>query len=478
MGDVPSQREEHSVPRPTPIYARPFSSAMSKAQAQAIANALGGGIAPTPQNTPLQATPGGMSRPHVPTTVTEDSEGEDDIPTIGSGNVRDDIRSQLAGNPLLAQMVQGKLAGLIGKSSGYIESLDPVVRQRVDGLKGLQIDHTKLEAEFQREILELEKKFSEKYKPIYERRKQIVLGQVEPSEEEIKAGFKVDEDDEDEEEQESSRKVLSADEVAKGPKGIPGFWLTALSNHAGISELVTERDEEALKHLIDIRVEYLGDNKPGFKLLFDFADEAKEFFDNKTLTKTYYYQEEVGSLGDFVYDHAEGSEIKWKTGKDLTVRVETKKQRNKNTNQTRTVKKVVPTDSFFSFFKPPMPPSDEDDEDADDDIDEKLELDYQIGEDIKDRIVPHAIDYFTGKALEQEMGDEDFSDEYDDEDGFDDLDDDEDDDEDEDEDDDEEEDAAPVRGGRAIKGARKAAQPPTSGVTPGSAQDPQECKNQ
>merc|ERR1711939_1087181 len=455
MGDVPSQREEHSVPRPTPIYARPFSSAMSKAQAQAIANALGGGIAPTPQNTPLQATPGGMSRPHVPTTVTEDSEGEDDIPTIGSGNVRDDIRSQLAGNPLLAQMVQGKLAGLIGKSSGYIESLDPVVRQRVDGLKGLQIEHTKLEAEFQREILELEKKFSEKYKPIYERRKQIVLGQVEPSEEEIKAGFKVDEDDEDEEEQESSRKVLSADEVAKGPKGIPGFWLTALSNHAGISELVTERDEEALKHLIDIRVEYLGDNKPGFKLLFDFADEAKEFFDNKTLTKTYYYQEEVGSLGDFVYDHAEGSEIKWKTGKDLTVRVETKKQRNKNTNQTRTVKKVVPTDSFFSFFKPPMPPSDEDNEDADDDIDEKLELDYQIGEDIKDRIVPHAIDYFTGKALEQEMGDED-----------------------EDEDDEEEEDSAPVRGGRAIKGARKAAQPPTSGVTPGSAQDPQECKNQ
>lgn len=120
-----------------------------------------------------------------------------------------------------------------------------------------------------------------------------------------------------------------------------------------------------------------------------------------------------------------------------------------------------------------MPPSDDDDEEVDDDIDEKLELDYQIGEDIKDRIVPHAIDYFTGKALEQEMDDEDFSDEFDDEDGFDDIDDDEDDDEDEDEEDD-----VPARGGRAIKGARKAAQPPTTGVTPGSAQDPQECKNQ
>jgi nucleosome assembly protein 1-like 1 len=51
------------------------------------------------------------------------------------------------------------------------------------------------------------------------------------------------------------------------------------------------------------------------------------------------------------------------------------------------VKKVVPTDSFFSFFSPPSPPSDDDDEDdLDEDIDEKLELDYQIGEDLKERV--------------------------------------------------------------------------------------------
>lgn len=115
-----------------------------------------------------------------------------------------------------------------------------------------------------------------------------------------------------------------------------------------------------------------------------------------------------------------------------------------------------------------MPPSDSDDEgsDADDNIDEKLELDYQIGEDIKDRIVPHAIDYFTGKALADDMEGEGFSDEFDEEDDFD---------EDEDEEDSDEDE---VPAGRQIKGARKAAQPPTSGVTPGSAQDPQECKNQ
>jgi len=444
---------------------------MSKAQAQAIAHAMGADIAPTPQNTPLQATPGAMSRPHVPNTISEDaeSEGDDDVPTISSNAVRNDIRSQLAGNPLLAQMVQGKLAGLVGKSSGYIENLDPIVRQRVDGLKGLQVEHAKIEAEFQREILELEKRFAEKYKPIYERRRQIVEGKIEPTDDEIKAGFKVDEDDESDEEEEEreEKQILSKEEAAKGPKGIPQFWLTALSNHSGLSELITERDEEALKHLVDVRVEYLGAGKPGFKLLFEFSDSAKEWFEDKIITKTYFYQEEVGSLGDFIYDRAEGTEIKWKTGKDLTVKVETKKQRNKNTNQTRTVKKVVPTDSFFTFFKPPTPPED-DDSNAPSDIDEQLELDYQIGEDIKDRIIPHAIDWFTGKALQDEMDGEDFEsgDEFDEEDF------------DEEDDEDEQDDDEDVAGGRAIKGARKAAQPPQSGVTPGSAQDPQECKNQ
>lgn len=64
------------------------------------------------------------------------------------------------------------------------------------------------------------------------------------------------------------------------------------------------------------------------------------------------------------------------------------------------------------------------------------------------------------------MDDEAFSDEFDDEDDLDG----------EDDEEDSEEDEVPT--GRQIKGARKAAQPPTSGVTPGSAQDPQECKNQ
>jgi nucleosome assembly protein 1-like 1 len=109
-----------------------------------------------------------------------------------------------------------------------------------------------------------------------------------------------------------------------------------------------------------------------------------------------------------IYDHAEGSKIEWKSEKDLTVKIETKKQRHKGTKETRTVKKTVPCDSFFNFFKPLQPPSEEEDEDdLPEDFEEKIEMDYEMGEALKEKIIPRAIDWFTGKALEHELYDED-----------------------------------------------------------------------
>ena len=93
----------------------------------------------------------------------------------------------------------------------------------------------------------------------------------------------------------------------------------------------------------------------------------------------------------------------------------------------------MPTDSFFNFFSPPLVPKDDEDEDAPEDIEERLELDYQLGEDIKEKLIPRAIDWFTGEALQFEELDEDLE-----EGDFEDEDDDEDDDVSEDRDDDEE----------------------------------------
>jgi nucleosome assembly protein 1-like 1 len=118
-------------------------------------------------------------------------------------------------------------------------------------------------------------------------------------------------------------------DVSPSASGIPEFWLTALRNHVGLNELITDRDAGALRHLIDIQIAYLeSEGKPGFKLVFVFS--SNEYFGNDVLEKTYLYQKEVGYSGDFVYDRAIGTEIMWKEDKDLTKEFEIKKQRNKS----------------------------------------------------------------------------------------------------------------------------------------------------
>lgn len=221
-------------------------------------------------------------------------------------------------------MMQAKLGSLVGRSSGYVESLPAPVRRRVSGLKGIQKDHAKLEAEFQEEVLQLEKKYFAKFTPLYEKRAKIVNGQTEPTDAEVEAGK---DEDEDEDEEGTEQVKEEPDTASTEPMtGIPEFWLSAMKNQISLAELITDRDEEALRSLTDIRMEYL--DKPGFKLIFEFA--SNEFFSNKTISKTYFYREENGYGGDFIYDHAQGDKIEWKAGKDLTVRVESKKQRNKS----------------------------------------------------------------------------------------------------------------------------------------------------
>ncbi|KAJ5928004.1 hypothetical protein N7466_006960 [Penicillium verhagenii] len=372
-------------------------------------------VAPTPQNTPANNAPisSHAQQPGVSSIKEE---------TLDNATAA----SLFARNPALVSMIQGKLGQLVGRSSGYIESLPPVVRRRVAGLKGVQKEHAKLEAQFQEEVLELEKKYFAKFTPLYERRATIINGGVEPTEDEVEAGKEDEEEDEDEENNDAEEQK-EENEATEALAGIPEFWLSAMKNQISLAEMITERDEEALKHLTDIRMEYL--EQPGFRLIFEFSEN--EFFTNKTISKTYYYKDESGYGGDFIYDHADGSKIEWKAEKDLTLRLESKKQRNKNTKQTRVVKISVPTESFFNFFSPPQPPTDDDASIASD-IEERLELDYQLGEDIKEKLIPRAIDWFTGEALHyEELGDEMDPDEFEDEDDEDDEDEDDEDDEDE-----------------------------------------------
>ena len=182
-----------------------------------------------------------------------------------------------------------------------------------------------------------------------------------------------------------------------------------------------------------------------FTLHFHFG--ANDYFTDSDLTKEYDMKCEPSEEDPFSFEGPEimncrGCKIAWKQGKNLTVKTVKKKQKHKSKGSVRTVTKQVKNDSFFNFFDPPAVPEDEDDMDPE--TQELLTSDFEIGHYIRERVVPRAVLYFTGEALED---DEDFEEEEDD---------DEDGEEEEDEDDDPDFDPA-----KAPKGA-----------------NPQECKQQ
>jgi nucleosome assembly protein 1-like 1 len=167
--------------------------------------------------------------------------------------------------------------------------------------------------------------------PLHQRRADIINGGVEPTKDEVATGEAVTlEDDPD-----ATR--LPADAAAdpnaeKAEAGIPEFWLTALKNHIAFSTLITDRDEAALRHLVDVTLEYLDAPTSGFKILFHFS--TNEFFEDSVLTKEYIYKNELDVEGDYLYERAVGCSIRWKEDKNLTQEIEVKRQRNKGVSAT------------------------------------------------------------------------------------------------------------------------------------------------
>lgn len=315
----------------------------------------------------------------------------------------------------LVNALKNKLQTLAGQHSDVMETLTPKVRRRVEVLREIQSQHDELEAKFFEERAALEAKYQKLYEPLYTTRYQIVNGMVEvegvPTEAPMDQG----------------------EDRAAEEKGVPNFWLTAMKTNEVLAEEISERDEGALKYLKDIKWCRLEDPK-GFKLEFFFAPNP--YFKNTVLTKTYHMIDD----DEPILEKAIGTEIEWYPGKSLTQKLLKKKPR-KGSKNTKPITKTENCESFFNFFNPPQVPEDDDDidEETAEELQNQMEQDYDIGSTIRDKIIPHAVSWFTGEAVqgdEFEDIDEDDDDEIDEDDEDEDN---EDDDEDDDDDDDEEE---------------------------------------
>ncbi|CAL9061130.1 unnamed protein product [Musa banksii] len=314
----------------------------------------------------------------------------------------------------LVNALKNKLQSLAGKHTDVLETLSPAVRKRVDVLREIQSQHDELEAKFFEERAALEAKYQKLYEPLYVKRYGIVNGVVEVE------GVK----------DEPTEETPSEDKASE-EKGVPGFWLTAMKTNEVLAEEIQERDEEALKYLKDIKWCRIDDPK-GFKLEFFF--DPNPYFKNTVLTKTYHMIDE----DEPILEKAIGTEIEWFPGKCLTQKI-LKKKPKKGSKNAKPITKTEDCESFFNFFNPPEVPDDDADidEETAEQLQSQMEVDYDIGSTIKDKIIPHAVSWFTGEAVqdddELEIEEEDEEEEDDDEEEDEDEDDEDDEDEDEDE---------------------------------------------
>ncbi|CAH8846429.1 unnamed protein product [Trichobilharzia szidati] len=319
------------------------------------------------------------------------------------------------------------------------------VKRRVRALKKLQYETLKIDSQFFKELFELEAKYDIQHQQLFSKRRDIVTGEVEPNDEEC--DWPSDDEDVDNLSENVKEKVTVSKEtedkaLEADSKGIPDFWLKTLQNISLFDEMVQEHDRDILKHLVDVKCVLNTGEEAGFTLEFYFS--PNKYFTNTVLTKQYYFNYEIPSDDPFGYEgpeivRAKGCVINWNPGKNVTVKLVKKVQKRKSGGAKRTVTKSVREDSFFNFFSPPA-------ENLSDDLDEDTELllesDFKLGQFLRESVIPRAVLYFTGEAVDSEYDDDD--DEFDDED----LSDEDDDEDDDDEDEKENSHSHPARGGR------------------------------
>eukprot|EP00633_Aureoumbra_lagunensis_P002689 CAMPEP_0197286242 /NCGR_PEP_ID=MMETSP0890-20130614/1706_1 /TAXON_ID=44058 ORGANISM="Aureoumbra lagunensis, Strain CCMP1510" /NCGR_SAMPLE_ID=MMETSP0890 /ASSEMBLY_ACC=CAM_ASM_000533 /LENGTH=388 /DNA_ID=CAMNT_0042754461 /DNA_START=26 /DNA_END=1192 /DNA_ORIENTATION=+ len=287
------------------------------------------------------------------------------------------------------------------------EPLSREVLQRVLGLKRLHEQYEDVLKQYAAERCELEKRYREKTGPILEARSKVVKGELEPE---------ITEEDKKTIAQAKVADPVTETEEKNIIRGVPDFWLGALGRNEACEALLEEDDIDALKYLVDVRCIDFDDMK-GFTLEFEFVQNP--YFTNSILTKTYHVPNLIDANGQPELEKISGCKIDWKNPNDCLVAKQVHKKqkarRGKNAGMTRIVTKLEPRPSFFRFFdsiKLPTSSSKEDDDDDDDDDDEeairdRIDTDVELAFALRNHVIPDAVLWFTGEAVDDDDDDED-----------------------------------------------------------------------
>lgn len=170
-----------------------------------------------------------------------------------------------------------------------LDDIDGELVLSIEKLQEIQDELEKINEEASDKVLEIEQKYNEIRKPVYDKRNDII-------------------------------------------KAIPDFWLTAFLSHPALGDLLNDEDQKIFKYLSSLEVEDFKDVKSGYSITFNF--NANPYFEDTKIVKTYTFLEEGTTK-------VTATPIKWKEGKGVPNGVSHEKNGNKR----------APTDvSFFSWF--------------------------------------------------------------------------------------------------------------------------------
>ncbi|KAH8305337.1 hypothetical protein KR044_006155 [Drosophila immigrans] len=278
-----------------------------------------------------------------------------------------------------------------------VASLPKTVQNRVLALKHNQLQQIKISEQFFREVYELEKRFYGQSCTLFDARRDIVAGNVEPPNierywheepDELLGEIKASED--------FKQLAEQLPQLPANASGVPRFWLTVFRNVTLISDLVQEHDEPLLECLLDVRISYEPDS---YTIHFQFQPNEHLHTSSLLLTKKYILRHEADKDFPFMFEgpeivRCEGCHIHWRDGYNLTLQTVRQKRARKGA---RHLPKVMPRESFFRFFSPPQAM---DLSLADEKTKMVLGADFEVGYLLRTQIVPKAILFYTGDIVD------------------------------------------------------------------------------
>jgi nucleosome assembly protein 1-like 1 len=216
-------------------------------------------------------------------------------------------------------------------------------------------------------------------------------------------------------------------DASKGTPSVPHFWMDVLANSEEFADDIEEYDEPVLEYLDSIEASDLDptDEDKGFVLVFKFRENP--FFTNAELRKVYTTARANEFTDQLEIVKIESDKIEWKQGQDVTVEA-VQKKRSGGGRKKKPGVQIQPRPSFFRYFRdldqdniPSEMGQDEEDEYEEEEMDELerlqmyMEHDWDKANTLKELIVPRAVRWYTGEAIQIAEEDEEDEEDEDDE---------------------------------------------------------------